>query len=195
MPGPARVQFAQHGSRLEEAPFLQQEFRRGHQAGEAPLTVPFLRALEPLIAPAELPQPLCRTRRKKTRETRRRAQPGRPGGELLGAHKLTLEERLNRPQRRSASLFIPASFTKSAHMRRKPHGMPHDSQQKVTRREDDDQKNGEQVERDLGAPRMQHEQRVSTVASHCQRKGHGERRENKEPKQALHCPACFRTGL
>ena len=142
-----------------------------------------------------MPQPLRRTRRKKTRETRRRSQPGRPGGELLGAHKLTLEERLNRPQRRSASFFFPPSFTKSAHMRRKPHGMPHHSEQKVSGREDEDQKNREQVERDLGAPRMHYEQRVGAVASHCQRKGHGERRKDKEPKQALHCPAYFRTGL
>src|SRR6266571_6513358 len=127
MPRPAGVQFAQDGSRFEEAPLLQQELRRGHQTGDAPLTIAFFRPLEPLIAPAELPQPLRRTRRKETRETRRRAQSGRPGGELLGAHKLTLEERLDRPQRRSASFFIPPSFTKSAHMRGKPHGMPRDS--------------------------------------------------------------------
>jgi len=195
MPGPARVQFAQNGSCFEEAPFLQQELRRSHQAGETPLAVPFLRPLEPLIAPAELAQPLRRTCRKKTRETRRRAQSGRPRGEFLSADKLTLEKRLNRPQRRCASFFIPPSFTKSAHMRRQPQGMPHYSEQKVSGCEDNDQKNDEQVERNLGAPRMQNEQRVSAVPSHCQRKGHGERRQDKQPKQAFHCPACFRIGL
>src|ERR1041384_7247299 len=81
----------------------------------------------------------------------------RPGDELLAAHKLPLEERLNRPERRCATFFIPASFTKSAHMRRKPHGMPHHSEQKVSGRENEDQKNSEQVERYLRAPRMHYE--------------------------------------
>src|SRR5436309_14196579 len=73
--------------------------------------------------------------------------------------------------------------------------MPHHSKEEVSAREYHDQKNGEQVERNLGAPRMQNEQRVGTVAPHCQRKGHGERRQDKQPKQAFHCPACFRIGL
>ena len=157
MPRPARVQFAQHGSRFEEAPFLQQELRRSHQTRETPFAVPFLRPLEPLIAPAELPQFLRRTCRKKTRETRGRAQFGRPRGEFLSADKLALEERPYRPQRRCTSFFIAPAFTKSAHMRRKPHRMPHHSEQKVSGREDEDQKNGEQVERNLGAPRMHYE--------------------------------------
>src|SRR5882762_2368957 len=176
MPRSARVQFAQHGSRFEEAPFLQQELRRGHQTREAPFAVPFLRPLEPLIAPGELPQFLRRTCCKKTRETRGRAQFGRPRGEFLSADKLALVERLYRPQRRRAPFFIPPPFTKSSHVRRKPQRVPRHSEQKVTCCEDEDQKNGEQVERNLSAPRMQDEQRVSAVTSHRQRKCHGERR-------------------
>src|SRR5258708_18710987 len=87
MPRPARVQFAQHGLRFDETPFLQQELRRSHQTRKTPLAVPFLRPFEPLIAPAELPQPLPRTRRNKTRETRRRAQLGRSRGESLSPDK------------------------------------------------------------------------------------------------------------
>src|SRR5213596_3534449 len=44
--------------------------------------------------------------------------------------------------------------------------MPHHSKEEVSAREYRDQKNGEQVERNLGEPRMQNEQRVGTVASH-----------------------------
>jgi hypothetical protein len=78
MPRPSRVQFSQHGSRFDEAPFVQQELRRSHQTSKTPLTVPFFRPLEPLIAPAELPQPLRRTCCEKAREARRRPQFGRP---------------------------------------------------------------------------------------------------------------------
>src|SRR5207245_7329066 len=119
-----------------------------------------------LIRPVEVPQLLRRRGGNKTRETRAAAQFGRARGEFLSADKLALEERPYRPQRRCASFFIPPSFTKSAHMRRKPQGMPHYSEQKVTGCENKDQKNGEQVERNLGAPRMQDEQRVSAVAAH-----------------------------
>src|SRR5712672_675071 len=139
MPRPTRVQLEQHGPRLYKPPFLKQELRRSHQTRKTPLAVPFFRPFEPLIAPAELPQPLRRTRRKKTRETRRRAQLGRARGEFLGPDKLPLEERLDRPQLCCASFFIPPSFAKSAHIRRKPQGMPPDSEQKVPGHEDDDQ--------------------------------------------------------
>src|SRR5258708_19522123 len=77
MPRPARVQFAQHGLRFDETPFLQQELRRSHQTRKTPLAVPFLRPFEPLIAPPEFPQPPPPTRPNHTPSTRPRP-PLRP---------------------------------------------------------------------------------------------------------------------
>src|SRR6266568_2887042 len=117
------------------------------------------------------------------------------GGELLGPRKAALEQRLDRAQHRGAPPLVPPAFAKSADVGRKPQRVPYHPDQKVAGRKGDDEKHGKQIERDLGAPRMEHEQGVAVVGPQRKRKRDRKRERGKQPQQALHRAARSRDGL
>ncbi len=96
---------------------------------------------------------------------------------------------------RGAPPLVPPPFTKSADVGRKPQRVPYHPDQKVAGRKGDDKKHGKQIERDLGAPRMEHEQGVAVVGPQRERKRDRKRERGKQPQQALHRAARSRDGL
>src|SRR5258708_12012248 len=113
------------------------------------------------------------------------------GGERQRARYAALDP----DQHRLHPPLAPPPFAKSAHVGRKPQRVPYHPDQKVAGRKGDDKKHGKQIERDLGAPRMEHEQGVAVVGPPRERKRNPKREPRKQPQQAPHRPARPRAAL
>jgi hypothetical protein len=150
---------------------------------------------KPPVAPVEFAQSLRCPRRKQARQARRGAELMRSGSELLGLGELALEQSLSGLEQGLESLFVSPAYAKSSHMGRKRERVPHRSDQKVRGYKGDEQENDKQIERNLDAPRMQHEERVTFVAAQRNRERRRERKRGEQPQQAFHLPDRSRDAL
>jgi hypothetical protein len=184
--GSAAGQFVQDLDRLLVAPVVEQQARLHGQPGLARVAIVAFGAREPLVAPPDLAQFARGARRDQRGESRRLAQLVGLAGRLLGAAKTPLEQGLQRGEQCRAPFLAAPARVEGAHMRRQAQRVRDQPQQQVPQCKAAQPEQDRKIERQLGAVRRKHEDRVAVIQMRSERQPHCKRKYRQHPHQAAH---------
>ncbi len=165
---------------------VEMQFGLGHQPCVAAFAVVVAGALQPFRLAFVVAHGMCRACRQQRREARRMAGLMGGRGALQGMAVAAFDAQAHRVAERSLGLLARPPRAVLTHPPRQLQGMRNDAGEDVQQRETDQLQQDQQVQRQLDAPRRQHQQHIAVVVARRQRQADGERGKRQQPEQGTH---------